>query len=99
MMHQPLIENSLNEHDRLARSFTIKAMKAGLTGKVDVCFLYSRLAKFHGEFRSKYETAKIYFEETCRSEIFEVKLGSRNPSPRVYYEDEWWPDIFEVTLG
>lgn len=98
MIHQPLVEESLKEHDRLGRACTIKAMKAGLTGKIEMCFLYSRLAKFHGEFRSKFEAAKIYFEETCRSEIFEISLGqSSRFAISVDYRSD--PDVFEVRLG
>ena len=110
MKHQPLIKESLKEHDRLARVCFEKAMKASLSGKSEVCFLYSRLAKFHGEFKSKYEAAKIYFEETCRSEIFEVRpqmgrfeinvdyqseTGENRPEVNIIYR----PEIFEVVLG
>ena len=96
MKHKPIIEESLKDHDQLGREYFRKSMISGLKGMIDTSFTYARLAKFHGEFRSAYETAQIYFDQTCRSEIFEVNLANQ---PNKVVNVDYQSDNIEANLA
>ncbi len=96
MEHQLIIEKVLKHHDQLAREYFRKSMIASLKGMIDTSFTYARLAKFHGEFREKYEAIRVCFGEACR-DILELNLD-RNAN-RFEVKVNFQPEVFRVTLG